>query len=452
MTVPLLENARQLALHVLLECKKKEAFAQELLDQSLHAANLSAADRRLATQLVYGVLRRRATLDALMRPALKRPMRQVEAEVLEILRLGVYQLFLLTHIPQHAALNETVNLAHGRLSRATGFINGVLRSLVSLLSSDQVLAPAADALPMTDGVYRRLLQSVLPDPTALPMDYLAQSFSLPDWLAARWYRRFGFDECVRLGFWFAGAAPLTLRVNSLKGGRAEFLLSCGDSALAGNHPQAVQWKGHVPIAEIPGYAEGRFVVQDESSMRVASALAPEAGQKVLDLCAAPGGKTTHLAELMKNQGSILACDVSAEKLVPLVETCGRLGLSNIEMKAIDVRSGVEPPPGPFDAVLVDVPCSNTGVLGRRPEVRWRLKPEDLPKLVQLQRNLLHQGCERLRPGGKIVYSTCSIEPEENRQVVEAILQARQDFILEADEESLPGRPADGGYWARLRRL
>src|SRR5205807_1495471 len=144
---------------------------------------------------------------------------------------------------------------------------------------------------------------------------------------------------------------------------------------------------------------------------------------VLDLCAAPGGKTTHLAELMRNQGQVIACDTDARRLQHVVETSRRLGLSIIEPRALDAKRNEEPPPGPFDAVLVDVPCSNTGVLGRRPEVRWRLKPGDGPHLVRLQTKLLLQACERLRPGGAVVYSTCSIEPEENRQVVRNVLTA-----------------------------
>jgi 16S rRNA (cytosine967-C5)-methyltransferase len=452
MTVLACDNSRQLALHVLLECGKKEAFVQDILDQNLRTSQLSPADRRLTTQLVYGVLRRRGTLDALLRTRIKRPIRQVEAEVLEILRLGAYQLFLLTHIPPHAALNETVELANVNLPRAAGFINAVLRSLVPLLTSDQTSTFGAGALPLVNGLYRKLAQLVMPDPVLMPEAYLAQAFSLPGWLVTRWLKRFGWDECVRLGFWFAGPAPLTLRINSLRSDGAAFLRICGDSACAGVHPQAVLWKNHVPIPNIPGYAEGHFVVQDESAMRVAMALAPEPGQNVLDLCAAPGGKTTHLAELMKNQGYILACDVEAKKLEPLEDTCRRLGISIIQTKVLNTRQNEEAPLGAFDAVLADVPCSNTGVLGRRPEVRWRLKPDDLTHLVRLQTNLLRQGCERLRPGGKIVYSTCSIEPEENRQVVEAVLSSRKDFVLEAYEEAVPGRPADGGYWARLRRL
>lgn len=444
-------SARALALHVLLECHKKEAFAQSLLDQHLCAACLSPPDRRLATQLVYGVLRRRGTLDALLRPRVKRPPQQVEPWLWEALRLGAFQLLLLTHIPPHAALHETVDLADAMdTPRAKGFINGVLRALVPLLSDEQATACGPDALPLADGRYRKLSQAVLPVPAASPVEYLAQGFSLPGWLARRWLERFGWEECLRLGFWFAGPAPLTLRVNTLRCTRQRFLEGLGDSAEPCAYPQAVRWRDPLAVTDIPGFAEGHFVVQDESAMLAAAALAPQPGQRVLDMCAAPGGKTTHLADLMGNQGHVLACDVDRRKLELLEETCRRLGVTIIETKTL-APHGAQAPAGPFDAVLADVPCSNTGVLGRRPEARWRLKPGDLHHLAALQSRLLLQACARVRPGGAVVYSTCSIEPEENRQIVEACLQSRTDFVLEADEESRPGCPADGGYWARLRR-
>ncbi len=218
----------------------------------------------------------------------------------------------------------------------------------------------------------------------------------------------------------------------------------------GVHPQAVRWRAHVPVTEIPGYARASLSCRTNRPCKWRTALAPQPGQRVLDLCAAPGGKTTHLAELMKNEGHVLACDVDASKLHALDETRRRLGLTIIE--TVLLAKNTEPPAGPFDAVLVDVPCSNTGVLGKRPEARWRLKPGDLRHLVGLQTRLLHLGCERVRPGGTIVYSTCSIEDEENRQVVESVLQARPEFTLEAEANAIPGLPADGGYWARLRRL
>jgi 16S rRNA (cytosine967-C5)-methyltransferase len=186
-------------------------------------------------------------------------------------------------------------------------------------------------------------------------------------------------------------------------------------------------------------------------MRVTSALDPAPGSRVLDLCAAPGGKTTHLAELMQDRGRVVACDVDEQRLQTVSLLARRLGLTIVETCRLRPGPDEGLPPGPFDAVLADVPCSNTGVLGRRPEARWRLRPEDLAELVALQARLLRLAAGAVRPGGVLVYSTCSIEPEENRDLVRAVLPALPDFRLEAEEELVPGRPADGGYWARLRR-
>ena len=445
-------NARSLALQILLDCRKHDAFVQEILDRQFAAHTLSAADRRLTTQLVYGVLRRRGTLRALLQPLVNRPAHKVEAWLWDALYLGAYQLTLLSHIPTHAAVHETVELAvsFGRPG-ARGFLNGILRRVSELMTAERTTGPAADALPLEQGEYRQLSRPVFPDPATQPREYLTAAFSLPDWLVDRWLPRYGVEECRRLGFWFAGPAPLTLRCQPLRIEREqmlEALRGAGHDAEAGEHPQAIRLHESGPIREWPGYTEGWFSVQDESAMRIASALAPEAGETVLDLCAAPGGKTTHLAELMRNTGRVVACDVDAQRLQTVTDLAQRLGLSIIETCR---WHGEELPLGPFDRVLVDVPCSNTGVLGKRPEVRWRLRPDDLRQLVALQTRLLRAAIKRVRPGGVLVYSTCSIEPEENRQIVETVLEGRQDFRLETCEDAVPGWPADGGFWARLRR-
>jgi 16S rRNA (cytosine967-C5)-methyltransferase len=450
-------NARSLALQILLDCRKHDAFVQEILDRQLAEHPLSPGDRRLVTQLVYGVLRRRGTLRALLEPFVNRPAHKVETWLWDALYLGACQLALLSHVPAHAAVHETVELAvrFGRPG-ARGFLNGVLRRLAELITYERVASAAADALPLERGEYRRLARPVLPDPVAHPVEYLAAAFGLPDWLVRRWLPRYGVEECQRLGFWFAGPAPLTLRCNPLRCGREQLLAAlrgAGYVAEAGEHPQSVRLHEAGPIRDLPGYHEGWFSVQDESAMRVASALAPEPGETILDLCAAPGGKATHLAELMGNTGRIVACDTEERRLQTVESLARRLGLSTIETVTLSSPQGeATPPGGPFDRVLVDVPCSNTGVLGKRPEARWRLRPEDLRQLVTLQTRLLRLAIESVRPGGAIVYSTCSIEPEENRQVIETMLGERTDVRLEADEESMPGKPADGGYWARLRRM
>jgi 16S rRNA (cytosine967-C5)-methyltransferase len=446
-------TARSLALQALLDSRRHDAFVQEILDRLLGAHPLPAADRRLATQLAYGVLRRRGTLNALVRPFVHRPAWKTEPWLADALALGAYQLALLTHIPAHAALHETVELAalYGRPS-AKGFLNGVLRRLSELMTDEYTDAPAADALPLEQGQYRRLRQPVLPDPRAHPLEYLSGAFALPSWLADRWRQRYGEDECRRLGFWVAGAAPLTLRCNPLRCSRDELrrtLAQAQVEAEPGEHPQAVRLRDAAAIRDLPGYLEGWFSVQDESAMRVASALAPQAGEAILDLCAAPGGKATHLAELMGDRGRVVACDADPRRLEVVSGLARRLGLTIIETHIIEKEG--QPPAGVFDRALVDVPCSNTGVLGRRPEARWRLRPEDLGRLVPLQRRLLRQAAEGVRPGGVVVYSTCSMEPEENRAVVQQFLKEAPQWGLDAEEESVPGRPADGGYWARLRR-
>jgi 16S rRNA (cytosine967-C5)-methyltransferase len=458
-------NARSLALQILLACHPpvpggKSEFVQEILDRQLGALTgssrpLADADRRLVTQLVYGILRRRGTLRALLQPLVKRPAHRVEAWLWDALYLGACQLALLTHIPAHAAVHETVELApsFGRPG-ARGFLNGVLRRLSELLTDEHTTTAAADALPLEHGAYRRLARPVFPDPTAHPQQYLAAAFSLPDWLVQRWLTRYGFEECCRLGFWFAGPAPLTLRCQPLRCSREQLLTALHDAGYAaepGEHPQAIRLHEPGPVRALPGYADGWFSVQDESAMRVGSALAPEPGETILDLCAAPGGKTTHLAELMHNTGRIAACDVDEHRLQTVAALAQRLGLTIIETHCLRKEHDTDVPSGLFDRVLVDVPCSNSGVLGKRPEARWRLQPSDLRHLVELQTRLLRTAVERIRPGGVIVYSTCSIEPEENQQVIEKVLKDNPDLRLEATEDAVPGRPADGGFWARLRR-
>jgi 16S rRNA (cytosine967-C5)-methyltransferase len=450
------DTPRGLALRVLLHCQGGPAYIQESLNHVLNQVSLRPADRRLVTQLTYGVLRRRGTLDALLRPLSTRPRNRINPVVWEILRLGAYQLALLSHIPPHAALNESVELAGVWTSslRVKGFVNAMLRTLSRLLTAEPAAGPAADALPAEGGRYRKLAQAALPDPTQDPVKYIAAAFSLPAWLVQRWLKRWGWEECLRLASWFAGPAPLWLRCNTLRTNRAalrEAFQQAGITATPGVFPQSLFLEEPAAIRSLPGYEEGWFAVQAESAMRVAGALDPQPGWRVLELCAAPGGKTTHLAELMRNQGSITACDVDDGRLQTLTTLCDRLGVSIVQTCRLSPERNEVSPAGPFDAALVDVPCSNTGVLGRRPEVRWRLKPGDFHNLIPLQTRLLLQAVERVKDGGLVVYSTCSIEPEENGQVVRAVLRALPGLRLEAEEEQVPGRPADGGYWARLRR-
>jgi 16S rRNA (cytosine967-C5)-methyltransferase len=300
--------------------------------------------------------------------------------------------------------------------------------------------------------YRRLTQPILPDPAADFTAYFSAAFSFPRWLANRWLERYGPDECTRLGFWFNAPPPLWVRVNKFHLDRETYRLLLAAAlveAEPGEHPQSLRLVEHYIVRDLPGYAEGDFAVQDHSSMLVASALGVRPGMHVLDLCAAPGGKTTHLAELMDNRGKITACDIDPKRLETVASLCRRLGVKIVE--PVLLKENEEPPAGPFDAALVDVPCSNTGVIGRRPEVRWRLKPNEFEFLVRLQTRLLIEALTRVKPGGAVVYSTCSIEPDENEGVVKAVCLGMRGVTLEAEHRAVPGRPSDGGYWARLRK-
>ncbi|MDY3562026.1 hypothetical protein R5W23_003457 [Gemmata sp. JC673] len=460
-------TARQVAADVLNRSRSRDGFAAELVDDAVNAANLSPQDRRFVTQLVFGVIRRGGTLDALLKPFIHLPTHAVQDRVWDLLRLGAFQLTFLTHVPKHAAVHETVELAeHVGAPKAKGFVNGVLRRIAELTTDEFTDAPGAAAVPFAlvesapthleraggRGSYRRLTKPVLPDPVTDPAPYFAAAFSFPQWLANRWLKRYGADECVRLGFWFNAAPPLWVRVNKLRASRESYRIQLAAQTIeaeAGEHPQSLRFPQHHSIRDLPGYAEGDFAVQDHSSMLVASALGVQPGMRVLDACAAPGGKTTHLMELMDGRGHVTACDIDPKRLETVAALAQRMRLTGIE--TVLLKDNEEFPAGPFDAALVDVPCSNTGVIGRRPEVRWRLKPNEFEYLIRLQTRLLILAADRVKPGGAVVYSTCSIEPDENEGVVKAVLRGMRGLTLEAEHHSVPGRPSDGGYWARLRK-
>ena len=228
------------------------------------------------------------------------------------------------------------------------------------------------------------------------------------------------------------------------------LIDAGCKASAGKIFGSIQLEQSPRLETLPGYADGLWSVQDEAAMSASLLLAPQPGESILDLCAAPGGKTTHLAELSGDKATIVACDVTHGRLQRIRENSARLQLTSIQPMEVP-KDGRDLPAGPFDAVLVDVPCSNSGVLNRRPEARWRFDQNGLEELVVLQTRLLLQACELVRPGGRVVYSTCSMEPEENRGVVDAVLMALRDFRLDRERQHHPGQPADGAYQALLIR-
>ncbi len=446
-------TARELAFAVLSDTRPDHQFVADRLEAHAATARIEGSERGLATELVYEVTRRRGTLDALIAAHVKRPRDKVEAGLWTLLRLGAAQLALLGGVARHAAVHETVALAHrAGQPRWTGFANGVLRSISRTVTDEYGELPGADAVPIAEGRYRRLTSTIFPDPQRDWSGWFAAAFSFPDWLVNRWRQRYSPDELLQMGFWFNRRPPLTLRVNTLAGSREEYLellAEAGIAAEAGGNSRAVLIRAGVSVPELPGFAEGRFSVQDEAAMAAAELLAPRPGDRVLDLCAAPGGKTTHLAELMENSGEITAADISDDRLARIEQNAGRLGLNIIRLQKID-PAGSDLPAGPFEAALVDAPCTNTGVLNKRAEARWRIGPDDITELAAIQTRLLHAACEAVVDGGRVVYSTCSLEPEENGDVVRAVLADRPDWRLISETSHLPGQPADGSYQALLQ--
>jgi 16S rRNA (cytosine967-C5)-methyltransferase len=445
-------TVRELAYTLLERHRTQGTWVQELLQAAFARGSWSPADRALATELVNGVVRRRGTLAAILAAVMPRPLEQVEPALLTLVQLGAYQLLFLDRVPGYAAVHETVELTKVLGQRRwTTFVNGVLRGITRLLTDEWCDAPAADAVPVAPGRHRRLHQAVFPDPATAPVAFVAQAYSLPEWLTVRWHARWKWSQLLSVAEAVNAPPVLSVRVNTRRVSVRELWerwTEAGIQAECLPDLPVLRVAQPGPIELLPGYAEGWWLPQDATAVRAALLLAPPRGGTVWDVCAAPGAKSTHLADIVGPSGTVLATDVDAERLNRVRENARRLGCDNIHTALVH-EDGRDWPQGPFDAVLLDAPCSNTGVLHRRPEVRWRLRPFELEELSALQRRLLHRVLERVGPGGRLVYSTCSIEPEENEQVVETVLRQRPGAAQRAAQLYLPGVHGDGGYQALL---
>ncbi len=432
-------------------------FVENLLEQALAGARLSPADRGLCQELAYGVVRWRAALDFLI--ASKTPGRVQKPALQNLLRLGLYQIFWLDRIPNHAAVHETVEQAkHAGFGPQAGFVNAVLRGF----------------LREFDATKNLLAELKIKQP--------AVGYSQPEWLIARWQQRWGVEKTARLLDWNNTPPKTFARVNALKFGRDARLRVQADRQVGPTKSDEhrtknvtdliEQWrdenvdydfvrhdwfdenlvfelKSHPPLATLPSFQQGCFYVQDPSTLLAVRELNPQPGETILDLCAAPGGKTTYIAALMQNQGKVVAHDNAPERLKLIEENCERLGMtcvetiSNLEFEIWNLK---------FNRILIDAPCSNTGVLRRRVDLRWRIRAEEIARLRNTQLDLLRQAVPLLRSGGTLIYSTCSLEPEENREVVQFFLREQPGFKLESDRELLPFvDEVDGAYVARFVR-
>ena len=463
--------ARRVSLEVITRALSGGAKFQDVLHERADACRLSRRDRALAHELAAGCIRRLATLDAVIAAFCRKELRGVDAPVRHMLRLGAYQLLFCDGIPARAAVNETVELAHevGR-HRATGFINAVLRAIerdVEFVTR----RPAAGrrALLCRPGRWAVFKRGFLPDPKRSRAAYLAVQHSYPEWLIRRWLARYGPGRARELLLAGNEKAPVFLRPHppAADGPRLiELLAGEGIEATMSASGRTVKLPPGVDTRSLNVLRDGVCLVQDDSAAAVVPFLAPERGSRVLDLCAAPGGKSCQLAAAVGREGQVVAVDSSGRRLERLVENVQRLGLSNVAVVEADGRS-LPDLGGPFDYVLLDAPCSNTAVLRRRLEARWRVTESSLIELSCLQYELALSGARALKPGGKMVYCTCTMEPEENQNVLTQLIgaggvpfsdhsgkeESSPAFLAMEQEQQLFPTPGggDGVYMVRLIR-
>ena len=441
--------ARGLALDALKEIHRG-GYADIVLNRLLSQCSLSSVDRQFSTELVYGTVRRQRTLDTLIDQLGKKKSHQQPLELRLILHLGLYQLRYLTQVPAPAAVSTSVELAkvNGR-SRLSGVVNGILRH------------------------YLRLHKAT-PDPLLLPSDRtqaIAIRHSYPDWIVALWQSQLGWEETDALCAWFNRSPSIDLRVNLLKTSPADLAQKFAEVGIETQQlpgmPQLLRLVKHAgSVRQLPGYERGWWTVQDASAQLVSHFMNPQPGEVIIDACAAPGGKTTHLAELMGDHGTLWACDRTPSRLNKIKQNIKRLGLTSIHPVTGDSTT-LTRFTAQGDRVLVDAPCSGLGTLHRHADARWRQTPQTIEELTILQAKLLSQAATWVKPNGTLVYATCTLHPAENEAQIKGFLATHPEWEIVPLE---PGEPVasyatpqgwvkiwphyqnmDGFFMVRLRR-
>ncbi|MDF2668148.1 MAG: ribosomal small subunit methyltransferase [Paenibacillus sp.] len=442
------KTARELAMDILTRVEQEQAYSNLLLNQTLQKHSLDRSDAALATELVYGTIQRLNTLDYWLSGFVAKGLAKLDPWVRSLLRMSLYQFVYLDRIPEHAVVNEAVNLAKRKgHSGIAGMVNGVLRSII-----------------------RQRSELTIPEGLS-PAERIALTHSHPVWMVSSWIAQFGEETAERICSANNTVPNISVRVNVLRSSRDELLKALASSGLTVRPselaPAGIIAESGGNMAFTSWYKEGLVSIQDESSMLVAEAVEPLSGMRVLDCCAAPGGKTAHLAELMADRGHIIAVDAHEHKRLLIEEQTQRLGLNCVQTLTTDARELPQRfAAASFDRVLLDAPCSGLGVIRRKPDLKWSKQQEEIQTVSRLQAELLNRVCSLVSPGGLLVYSTCTLASEENEQVVKTFLQAHPDFESEALPRTLAhiqgaelgmitilpcDYGSDGFFIARMRR-
>ena len=410
------ENARGMAVQMLTRVEVEGAYANLLLQKNIGRL-MDSRDRQFATLLVNGALKHRLTLDYALRRHLSKPMSALPHEVRAILRIGAFQILYVDKVPAAVAVNESVELAKP-FPKYTGLVNVVLRKIMN----------AAWDFPWPDAKHDTVR-------------YLSVRYSHPEWMIQRWLKRWGLEETEALCRANNESAQTWIRTNTLKISREDLVTRLTQEGIVvevGTRiPESLMIQNFGALDQLESFREGLFTVQDESSQLVAHVVDPKPGQRVLDACSAPGGKTTHLAQMMDNAGEILAFDVHAHKLEFIDQLAQRLGITIIQPQLGDARDLPGVRLGSQQRVLVDAPCSGLGVLRRRADLRWQKEEQDLLELPKLQLAILERAASCVAVGGDLIYSTCTIEPDENFELVKTFRMAHPEFEPVNLVENLP---------------
>jgi len=442
---PLYSGVRGTAVKVLCRVGRTDSYLDKLLDNELRCGELNDLDKGLLTEIVHGVLRWQNKLDWILNGFSHGNFSKTEINVKNALRVALYQILFLDRIPHAAAVNESVEFVKRiRGEKPAGLVNAVLRNIIRNLQGIRYPEEAED-----------------------PVQYLAVVSSHPYWMVKRWYHRFGKEATCQFLKANNERPSLSLRINRLKVDPGQFLSRLeeqGSRYTGSTHiGYFVKVQSLTRIAQMELFKSGCFTIQDESAALPCLLLDPKPGERIIDLCAAPGGKATHLAELMQNQGDVLAVDKYETKLGLMKGACERLGLNIIRLLVSDAATLTHEP---VDRVLLDAPCSGLGVIMKKPDIKWKKDITDILKLAAHQKELLANAAGMVKPGGILVYSTCTTEPEENQEVIAYFLKQHPEFSVdnarefvssdlvtpEGYIETFPYKHAmDGSFAVRLRR-
>lgn len=437
-------NSRKLARQIVQRVLEEGAYSNLVLSNELNTRDIEDKDKGLITEIVYGTLRRKRTLDVLIGNFVK-DINLIDTTVLNILRVAIYQMYFLDKIPEYAACNEAVEEAKEVSLEASKLVNGILRNYIK--DEKEIVVPGNR------------------------IDELAYKFSFQPWMIRLFIKQYGEEKTMKLMSGLNETPKVTVRVNEFKAEYDEVyekLEEIGYNIEEGYAcPEGIAIKGGKGIEDNALFKDGLITVQDESAMLVAPLLDLKEGDKVLDLCAAPGGKTTHIAELLGNTGEVLAFDLHENKLSLIEENAKRLGLNNIVCKAMDATKLNSDYISYGDKVLIDVPCSGLGIIRKKPEIKWNKTRQQLKDLVPIQREIMENAWQYLKPGGTLVYSTCTLNKEENEENLQWFLSKHKDaavekvyignnsnFIYNTDGSLtiLPNDSMDGFFMGKIKKI